>query len=53
VDPSNGRIIQTLDCADFIPSWVSAWDNGDLVILEDDVLHLFRLHGHLSLVSPS
>jgi len=50
VDPSTGRIIQTLDCADLTPSWVSVWDDGDLLVLEDDMLRLFRLHGHLALV---
>jgi len=51
VDPKNGRLIQSLECAELTPSWVSAWENGDLLIIEDEMLHLFRLHGHLSLIT--
>jgi hypothetical protein len=50
VDPRTGRLIQTLECAELTPSWVSVWDDGDLLVLEDDMLRLFRLHGHLALV---
>lgn len=50
VDPATGRIIQRLDCTEDTPEWINAYSNGDLLILEDEALRLFRLHGHLSIL---